>query len=280
MIKTNDLFKKILLYGFPIIAIILCLFATETSQAAKKALYLCIDVVIPSLFPFFVLSGIIMPYISTISCPNLFKRLIGKLLKLPYYTIVIIILGFLSGYPNGAKMANDMFNEGLIDSRQATKLLTATNYCSPLFVVGTVGAGLFKSIKLGLFLLLIHWISGVLAAYITAKITNHDKTNTTRLQSVKSTRSGAKGNGPKQYRTPNIVRSAMTSKVSTTTKGTTAVKADKKPLSILLTSSIESAAILCVKLTGYIVFFAVVSELLSRLGVFSFIGKEIGRAHV
>ncbi len=243
MINSKDLLKKILLYAFPIIAFMLCLFAEETSLAAKKALYLCLDVVIPSLFPFFVLSGIITPYMSALSCPNILKRIIEKVLKLPYYSIIIILLGFISGYPNGAKMTKDMFNEGLIDSRQATKLLTATNYCSPLFIVGTVGAGLFKSLKLGLFLLLIHWVSGVLSAYITGKIVNYDK-----------------GFQPNNLVVP--------------TKSRRSVK-QSKPFSVQLTSSIESAAILCVKLTGFITFFAVASELLSQLSVFTFLGKGL-----
>lgn len=264
MKKLKDVLKKVILLGLPIIIFILCLFSDETSQAAKKALYLCIDVVIPSLFPFFTLSGIIMPYVSRLNCPNIFKRLIEKFLRLPYYTILIILLGFVSGYPNGAKMTRDMFNNELIDSKQATRLLTVSNYCSPLFIMGTIGAGLFKSIKLGMFLLLIHWLSGILAALITSKITD----SRYRKRNIKEQRIGGKDQFYKQD-DQRKNRSRINS-INNNIKELTPIH-----FSVLLTSSIESAAILCVKLTGYIVFFAVIAELLSLLGVFSFLCNAI-----
>jgi len=224
---------------FPFFAVILCLFAKETSQVAKNAIYLCLDIVIPSLFPFFVLSRIIIPYISLFPCPKILKRFIERVLYLPYYTIFIILLGFISGYPSGAKMTRDLLDEKLIDSRQASKLLPMANNSSPLFIVGTIGAGLFKSVKLGVFLLLIHWVSGLTASIITGKLAFRNRND-----------NPIHYGGAHHY---EYKKSALTT-VS---------------LPALITASVEEAAILCIKVSGYIVFFAVISELLSLLGVFS-----------
>lgn len=250
MKNKNFNIKQMIIYVFPFLAIILCLFAKETSQVAKNAIYLCLDIVIPSLFPFFVLSKIIIPYISLFPCPKFFKRLVERVFYLPYYTIFIILLGFMSGYPSGAKMTHDMLDQDLLDSRQAAKLLPIANNCSPLFIVGTIGAGLFKSIKLGVFLLLIHWVSGLIAALITCKLAD-------------SLDSGRKDNNypAQKYRGYN---QEYRKKDTTTTS-----------LSSLFPASIEEAAILCIKVSGYIVFFAVISELLSLLGVFSILGGFI-----
>jgi sporulation integral membrane protein YlbJ len=249
---SNRFYKNLLLYFFPFMALLLCLFSKETSDAARKALYLCLDVVIPSLFPFFVLSKLIVPYISGLSFPDFLKKTIEKLFNLPYYTIIIIILGFLSGYPNGAKMSRDMFDQGLLDDCQASRIQSVANNCSPLFIVGTVGAGLLKSVKLGVFLLLIHWISGVIAAYITGK-TAH------LLVGEKSL--GHSSN-----------RSKISENINEGRKHKAAGNPSPKSLSYQLTQSIEEAAILCIKVSGYIIFFAVISELLDRIGVFSLIG--------
>lgn len=248
MKNKNFNIKQIIIYMFPFLAIILCLFAKETSQVARNAIYLCLDIVIPSLFPFFVLSKIIIPYISLFPCPKFLKRLIERVFYLPYYTIFVILLGFMSGYPSGAKMARDMFDQDLLNSRQTAKLLPIANNCSPLFIVGTIGAGLFKSIKLGVFLLLIHWVSGLIAALITGKLANS-------LDSGRKDNnySAQKGRG---YNQEYIKRDANTTS-----------------LSALLPASIEEAAILCIKVSGYIVFFAVISELLSLLGVFLILGR-------
>lgn len=244
MQKSDNFCKTILFYLFPFLALLLCLFSKETSYAARNALYLCLDVVIPSLFPFFVLSRLLVPFISDFSFPGFLKRIIRRFFNLPYYTIVIIFLGFLSGYPNGAKMTRDMFDRGLLDNRQASRILPVANNCSPLFIIGTIGTGLFKSVKLGFFLLLVHWISGIISAFITGKIagpmTGENKTGQCRIR-----------------------------------KEAAPAKKQNESISSLLTSSIEEAAILCIKVSGYIVFFAVMSELLSKVGFFSLIGSII-----
>lgn len=244
--------KTIIIYMFLVFAVILCVFAKETSQIAKKAIYLCLDTVIPSLFPFFVLSKIIIPYVSFFPCPKFFKSIIERFFFLPYYTIFVILLGFISGYPNGAKMTRDMLDQGALDYRQANRLLPVANNCSPLFIIGTIGAGLFKSIKLGVYLLLIHWISGLIAAFITGKL-------------AATLDSGSKGKSFYQTRDTREYDLELRKK-------------EIKPIILtgIFTSSIEEAAILCIKVSGYIVFFAVFSELLSLLGVFSFLGRIIG----
>lgn len=243
MSSPGKLIRNAAIYAFPIIAFILSLFAKETSQAARNALYLSLDVVIPSLFPYFVLSRLTVPFLSGFRCPRFLKKLIERFFKLPYYTIVIIILGYLSGYPTGAKLTADMLDEGLIDAQQASRLIAVANNCSPLFVIGTIGAGLFGSIKIGFLLLIIHWLSGIIAAFLTGRFVNY--TSSKQEPSEFPYRTGICSNEK-----PHIIS--------------------------LLPSAVEDAAILSIKVTGYIVLFAVLSELLSRLGVFAIFGSLAG----
>ena len=97
-------------------------------------------------------------------------------------------------------------------------------------------------------MLLIHLISGIMAALITGKLVNSfdsgRKDNKNNVQEVR------------RYNHGNLKRNT-----------------DPPGLSSLVTASIEEAAILCIKVSGYIVFFAVISELLSLLGVFSLLGE-------
>lgn len=239
MDSGNGSLRKAMGYVFPVAALILSLYARETSDAARKALYLCLDVVIPSLFPFFVLSRITAPYLRDFSCPRFLKKLTEKYFGLPYYTLVSIILGYLSGYPSGAKYARDLFDEGMLDSRQASKMIAVANNCSPLFIIGTIGAGLFLSIKIGFLLLLIHWTSGIIAAFFIGRLKDPE-------------------NRPKKP-IPVLRRDH-----------------EKKSLSWIFTSAVEDAAILSIKVTGYIVLFAVMAELLSKLGIFTLLGNLVG----
>jgi len=244
MKKLNRYINMSMIYLFPIIALILSLYAKETSAAARNALYLCLDVVIPSLFPFFVLSRLAIPYLSNFSCPRPLKYLTEKFFHLPYYTLITIILGYLSGYPTGAKLARDMFDEGLLDSHQASKTIAVANNCSPLFLIGTIGAGMFKSIKIGLLLLIIHWVSGLIASFFIGRLADFRRTGGA-FSAKEPDRHQQKEREPTGFFT-------------------------------LVPSAVEEAAMLCIKVTGYIVLFAVLSELLARLGFFSLLGGMIG----
>lgn len=243
MKKVKRLLNQSSLYLFPGLALLLALFARETSEAARNAVYLCLDVVIPSLFPFFVLSRLMVPYLSNFSCPVFLRRLFYRLFGLPYYLLPAIVLGYLSGNPTGAKMARDMMEEGVLDPQQASKLITVTTNCSPLFIIGTIGAGLFKSISIGFILLAIHWFSGLLAAVML----NLFKRKSTGESKGTLVFDGYPLKGTKGHRR----------------------------LPALIPPAIEDAAILSIKVTGYIVLFAVLAELLGRLGVFSFLSGAV-----
>ncbi len=239
MSKLKARLQYALIYLFPAVALVLSLFAKETSQAARQALYLCLDVVIPSLFPFFVLSGLAVPLLSRLPCPRLFKAIMQKGFGLPYYTLVTLMLGYLSGYPTGAKLARDMMDEGLLDSVQAGRVITYANNCSPLFVIGTIGAGLFQSIRIGFVLLVVHWIAGLTAALLL-----------------------------KHFLKEPAKEKAYPSHINT--------KPASSGPSLPFAPAIENASFLCIKVTGYIVLFAVLSELLGKLGLFQLLGNWVG----
>lgn len=268
MKKFGQLFKASVIYIFPVFALILSLYARETSMAAKNALYLCLDVVIPSLFPFFVLSRLTIPYLSGFNCPKFLKRLIERFFGLPYYTFVPIILGYMSGYPTGAKLARDMFDEGLLDSRQAGRIISVTNNCSPLFMIGTIGAGFFKSVRTGFLLLLIHWVSGLTAAFFMGRIFAPYPRDASGAAAKSADARGTGLDAPDMRRTSPMFDSGR----SVTRKAA----GSSQSLPSLIPSAVEEAALLSIRVTGYIVFFSVLSELLARLGLFSLISSIAG----
>jgi len=239
----GSLYRKCVVYIFPALALMLALYAKETSKAARDAIYLCLDVVIPSLFPFFVLSRLTVPFLKSFSWPRPLGRLVQGLTGLPCYVLPAVVLGYLSGYPTGAKLARDMLEEGLLDSNQASRVTAVANNCSPLFIIGTVGAGLFRSVRVGFILLAVHWVSGLIAALVLNLILRREKSRTAD-ESVFSRDSGIGNKGR--------IRTAA-----------------------LIPGAIEDAAILSLKISGYIVLFAVLSELLHRTGFFSLLAGAL-----
>ena len=133
-----------------------------------------------------------------------------------------------------------MLDDRLLDSEKASRVIAVANNCSPLFLIGTVGAGLFRSVRIGFILLAVHWVSGLLAAVILNLLLKRG-----RFES----------DGRK------VLFHGASTEIGTANSA-----------AALLPGAVEDAAILSVKVSGYIVLFSVLSELLDRIGFFSLVG--------
>ena len=147
-----------LLAGLSLVAgaFALLLWPQESTRAAKDGLMLCYNVILPSLFPFFVL--------SSLSVDLGFTRLFGRLLEpvmRPLFRISgagasAFALGCIGGYPIGAKTAVSLYESGQCSRSEAHRLLAFCNNCGPAFLFGVVGVGVFGSSSIGLLLYGVH----------------------------------------------------------------------------------------------------------------------------
>ena len=124
--------KQTVIYAAAALAMAtLILNSRQTLAAASQGLELCIRTAIPSLFPFFVLSGILVPGISTIKIPTL-----GRILHLPAGWESVFLLSCVGGYPIGAQCITQGYKAGHITGPQASRMLGFCNNCGPSFLFG------------------------------------------------------------------------------------------------------------------------------------------------
>lgn len=105
---------------------------------AATGLSLWFDNMIPALFPFMVISGLVIrldlaPCILTLLHPFFYK-----ILRTNVYCEYAIIMGFLCGYPMGAVIIRDLLLEAKITDEQAEYLLAFCNNIGPVFFVTLV----------------------------------------------------------------------------------------------------------------------------------------------
>lgn len=155
--------------SLPIIGIffILCLiFMSETAiTSAYKGIQLWLNIVFPSLFPFFVASEVLSATGIVRVAGVLLEPIMRPLFNVPGCGSFAFAMGITSGYPVGAKITSSLLEEKLVSKTEAERLLTFTNNSGPLFIIGAVATGMFKMPGLGLFLLVCH-----IAACITVGI--------------------------------------------------------------------------------------------------------------
>ena len=67
-----------------------------------------------------------------------------------------LALGFVGGYPVGARTAIALYENGQCSKTEAERLLAFCNNSGPAFILGVVGTGIFASSRAGLLLYLAH----------------------------------------------------------------------------------------------------------------------------
>jgi len=130
--------------------------SAAVSAAVREGLSLCARVLIPSLFPFFVLSNLFVRrgYHQFVSAA--LRPVMGPLFGLPAGAAGALALGAVGGYPIGAATAFDLYGRGKLTGRETARLLCFCNNAGPGFVFGVVGLGLFQSAAVGLRLYAAH----------------------------------------------------------------------------------------------------------------------------
>ena len=140
--------------------------APEIRAAAAEALALCAGSVIPALFPFLVLSTLLVslgfgewlsPYLAGLMTP-LFRQ--------PGLASGALVLGLVGGYPIGARTAAELYRRRLLTEDEARRLLTFCNNSNPVFLISVLGAGVFGSVRTGVWLWLIHLLSALLVGLL------------------------------------------------------------------------------------------------------------------
>lgn len=157
--------KKILIPS-AIYTVLLILFPTASIGAAKSALKVCADALVPSLFPFFVCSSMLVSSGAADKLSNLLNPLMKPLFGLGGACSLPMIMGYISGFPVGAKTAADLYISGDCTKAEAEKLLSFCNNSGPMFVIGALGSGMLESASIGVMLYISHIISSLAVAFI------------------------------------------------------------------------------------------------------------------
>ena len=144
----------------------LLFFPAESVEAAKSGLKTCAELIVPSLFPFFVLSSFMIELGLADALGRLARPIMRGLFGLGGNCSLPFLLGFVGGYPVGARSAISLYERGEISRGEALRLLSFCNNSGPAFILGVVGAGVFCDSKAGLLLYLIHFLSSVAVGLI------------------------------------------------------------------------------------------------------------------
>ncbi|MBE6538736.1 MAG: hypothetical protein E7671_04655 [Ruminococcaceae bacterium] len=162
--------------SFIFLGIVLCTFVVLIKNPdiaigyMRRALRLCAHTVVPSLFPFTVLSGLFVE----LGCADLLARFLGRPMRFLFGISgegsAAPLMGALCGFPVGAITANRLYESGRISGREMGRLLVFSNNPSSAFLISAVGTSLWSCPRLGsilfIFQLIISLIIGITLRFL------------------------------------------------------------------------------------------------------------------
>jgi len=220
----------------------LLIFSNSNLSSAKTGLSLWANSVVPSLLPFFIATEL-LGYTNVVSIlGKLLNRFMRPIFNVPGEGAFPFVMGIISGYPMGAKIVSNFKSQGICTNEEAERLLAFTNNSGPLFIIGTVGIGLFKDTNTGILLFLTHILACLTVGFLFRWWKSGRKKRTAFLQDSSN---------------------SVPSKVSLSNLGE------------VLASSIMSAINTVFLIGGFIVLFSVIISILENSGILDAIGSFI-----
>ncbi|MRN56489.1 sporulation integral membrane protein YlbJ [Paenibacillus monticola] len=231
--------------------------------AALRGLTVWWDVLFPSLFPFFVISEIMLGFGVVHLFGTLLDPLMRPLFGIPGSGGFVAAMGYVSGYPVGAKLTAKLREQKLISRIEGERLVAFTTSSDPIFLLGAVSVGFFHDASLGLILALSHYGGGLLVGLIMSFHGRREEANSTPDSTVPGNQTSAIHSGPR-------LRTALISMAEARRK-------DGRSLGELMKGAIQSSLQLIIVVGGLVVFFNVLMELLARAGIMSYTFRFIGQ---
>lgn len=118
--------------------------------------------VLPALFPFFFLSKMLTELGSVRYIAKYFEKITQKLFKVAGIGSYAYIMSIFSGYPVGAKITSELYENGYISYIDMHKLCAFCSTSGPLFIIGTVGVGMLQDKVAGFIIFVCHIIGAIL----------------------------------------------------------------------------------------------------------------------
>jgi len=158
--------KRLLPAGLLLAMIGLLALSGQAAEAVRQGLKLCATAVIPSLFPFLVLSSLFVEIGGTSLMGQRLQQLTGRVLGCSGEGAGIFFLSLLGGYPVGPRLIGQLYRTDRLSQPEAEHLLLFCNNAGPAFILGLVGLGRFGSLRAGIALYLIHAAAAVLVSLL------------------------------------------------------------------------------------------------------------------
>lgn len=246
-------FKTIFLAsGATLMAISMIILPVETFDASKRGLNIWWGTVFPSLFPFFVISELLIGFGVVKFIGVILEPLMRPLFRVPGVGGFAWAMGMASGNPAGAKITARLRQEKQISQIEAERLVSFTNYSSPLFIFVAVSVGFFHNKSLGILFAIAHYLGNILVGLI---MRFYGYSHKEKLEARN-----------KKFPVWEALRALHKTRIE-----------DKRPIGKLLGDAVISSIHTLLMIGGFIILFSVLNRLLFHLHITALLASFINQ---
>lgn len=187
-IKKAHIFLSIIIF-FLIIALVVN--PEIYMQSTFRGFMVWATAVLPALFPFFFLTKLLTSLNLVEQISKFFEPVTSKFFNVSGVSCYVFLMSVISGYPVGAKLTSELYQSGKISEAEATRMTSFCSTSGPLFIIGTVGVGMFFDKTIGIIMLISHILGAFLNGFLyrnyhknTVKYVKVPTKNTTPIDNI------------------------------------------------------------------------------------------------
>ncbi len=162
--KNGSLAVSAVLAALAFIGLTLC--PSAVSHGARRGIEICLETILPSLFPFMVVGSLITELGLTAKLSKALSPATSRLFGVSGAGAGAFFLGLTGGYPLGAVAAVQLNKNGSVSKSEAERLLGFCDNTGPAFIIGVAGGEVFKSSAAGIFLYGVHIAAAILTGML------------------------------------------------------------------------------------------------------------------
>ncbi|GGL44872.1 sporulation integral membrane protein YlbJ [Sporolactobacillus putidus] len=233
------------------LALLMVKYPATAVNASLQGLQLWWNKVFPALFPFFVLSELMIGFGVVTFAGVLLEPVMRPLFKVPGIGGFVFMMGLISGFPAGARITARLYEEKKLTKIEAERLSSFTNFSNPLFLFSVTAVGFFHQAVLGIVFALAHY-TGNIGVGLMMRFYKSGKSSPVKERDSRSVFSKA-------------LRSMHAERLNR-----------YQPFGKTLGDAVTSSVSILLTIGGFIALFSMVNQLMIQIGVSGLLEKAFG----
>lgn len=173
----QKIFNGLIILSFFVLFFEVLFHKTLVFDTISYSLNIWINTLIPSMFPFFIISDILINYQIINYIPKFIKKYFCKIFKVGEQTISIFFLSLFSGFPSSARNIKTLYDQNLITKEEASHALAFTHFANPLFVLSTIAVLFLNNEKYGYIILISHYLGNIIIGILSRNLYTNNNSN-------------------------------------------------------------------------------------------------------